>query len=180
MKKNIFLIGDINVGKTTIIDRYITENKDIYKIISGFKTKESLKNGSLFGYYLENQLFPNEDYTLVGINRLFPNGIKNEGITSAFETRGVEILSDALKKVSDLVILDELGFFEVDAEIFKSKVYEILDSEKKVLGVLKKRTNPFLERIKIRKDVLVIEVTIDNRENIISEIYKIWRDNHEK
>lgn len=180
MVNNIFLTGDINVGKSTLIDQYIKENKEIYKRISGFKTKELIRSNCLLGYYLEDQLFPREDYTLVGENKLFPKGRKNEGITRAFNSRGVEILNHAINNESDLVILDELGFFELKAEKFKDKVFELLDSNKSLLGVLKKKTNPFLDSIKIRQDVVVIEVTIDNRDKIIDKINRIWRDNFEK
>ncbi|QVK17582.1 hypothetical protein KHQ81_12090 [Mycoplasmatota bacterium] len=179
MISNIFLTGDINVGKSTIIDEYIKENKEIYKRISGFKTKELMKNNCLLGYYLEDQLYPKEDFTLVGINKLFPNGRKNEGITEAFNTRGVEILNHAIDSNSDLVRLDELGFFELKADKFKEKVFEILDAKLCVLGVLKKKNNPFLESIKIRKDVVVIEVTKDNRDKIKNQIRHIWRDKYE-
>lgn len=132
------------------------------------------------GYYLEDQLNPKEDYTLVGINKLFPHGRKNEGITKAFNIRGVEILNHALNNECDLVILDELGFFELKAEEFKNKIFKLLNKKRHVLGVVKKKTNPFLESIKMRDDVLIIEVTIDNRDKIINIIKKIWSDRGEK
>jgi len=158
------------VGKSTIIDQYIKLNQDKYKIISGFKTKELILNDSLLGYYLEDQSSHSEDYQLVGINILYPNGRKSEGVTNAFDTRGVEILNHAINNECDLIILDELGFFELEAKQFINKVYELLDTEKRVLGVLKKKTNTFLESIKNRKDVIVIEVTINNRDKVINEL----------
>lgn len=163
-----------------MINNYIKENKDCFRIISGFKTKEFLEDGWLKGYYLEDQLSPQKDYTLVGINKLFPKDKQCQGITEGFETRGVEILNNALYCQSDLVLMDELGFFEKEAIMFQQKVYKLLEGKTKVLGVIKKKSNPFLESIKKREDVIIMEVTSDNREEIPKRINKIWRDKHEE
>ena len=117
---------------------------------------------------------------MVGINKLFPQGKGCQGITKAFETRGVEILKNALHHQSDLILMDELGFFEKEALKFQQKVFELLDGGTKVLGVIKKRSNPFLESIKKRENVMVIEVTLDNRDEILNRLNKIWRDKGEK
>lgn len=176
MPNNIFLTGEINVGKSTIINTYIEENKKLYQKIAGFKTKEVLEEGNIKGYYIEDQSLKEEDTTMVGINEDFPQGKRCRGIPSAFDTKGVEILRSALKSNSSLVLMDELGFFEKDALLFQDKVFEILDSEKRVLGVIKKRSNPFLDKVKERKDVVLLEVDLQNRKDIIKNINTIWRD----
>lgn len=69
-----------------------------------------------------------------------------------------------------MILIDELGFFENDAINFKKKIIEVLESDTKVIGVLKKKDTEFLNSIKQRADVLVIEVNERNRNYIEEKI----------
>ncbi|MBS4536710.1 hypothetical protein GOQ29_13890 [Clostridium sp. D2Q-14] len=175
--KNLFLTGNIKVGKSTIINKVIDEYfKD--KTIAGFKTLPFYEYGYLKGYYIENQLeeniFPKKE-NIVGINSKNYGEKKCFGIAETFENKGVDILNKSIDKNIDLVLLDEIGFFENEASVFKKNVHRVLDSEKRVLGVLKKKDTEFLKGLIARKDVMVIEVTEENRNNIVKQISNYWR-----
>nr|WP_279289913.1 nucleoside-triphosphatase [Clostridium botulinum] len=90
-----------------------------------------------------------------------------------FENKGVEILNTSLTN-SDLIILDEIGFLEENAEKFKSSVRNILNSNKVVLGVLKEFDSPFLNEIRSRKDITLLNVTLKNRDYITNHILSSW------
>ena len=83
-------------------------------------------------------------------------------------------MQNALNSDADLILLDELGFFESKAENFKEKVIEVLESDNRVIGVLKKKNTDFLNSIKERADVCVIDVDIENRSYIEEKITKYW------
>ena len=90
----------------------------------------------------------------------------------SFDVGIVSILEKSLRD-KDIIILDELGFFENDSEKFKRKIYELLDSNKVILGTIKDYDCEFLNNLKKREDILLIEVTKENREEILDELVKI-------
>lgn len=176
--KNIFLTGEIHVGKSTIIvnflKNYITEPSEI----AGFKTKAFYEEGYLKGYYIESQISPmiyNISENIVGINSDFRSGKSCYGITEVFEKKGVEILQESMRILNSIILMDELGFFEKDALQFIKQVHRTLDSPHRVLGVLKDKKNDFLNSIAAREDVKVIRVTLSNRNDVVQEINKYWK-----
>jgi nucleoside-triphosphatase THEP1 len=175
--KNIFLTGDIHVGKSTAIFKFLEKYTSKPHSIAGFKTKPFYENGALKGYYIESQVDPiisNISENMVGINADFGKGKSCYGIPEVFEKKGVEILCESLKINNSIILMDELGFFEKDALKFKNQVHRTLDSPHKVLGVLKEKTNDFLSSVAAREDVKVIRVTLENRDTIANEINKYW------
>lgn len=174
--KNIFLTGDIHVGKSTAIVSFLKKHSK-FSIIAGFKTKPLYENGYLKGYYIESQIQPmlsNIYENVVGVNAELGKGKSCFGIPSVFEKKGVEILRKSLEIPNSIILMDELGFFEKDALQFKEQVHRTLDSQHKVLGVIKAKSNEFLNSISSREDVKVILVTLENRDNIANEINKYW------
>ncbi|WXR61008.1 nucleoside-triphosphatase [Peptostreptococcaceae bacterium AGR-M142] len=172
--KNLFLTGDINIGKSTLIKKFI--NSEIGKNFnySGFKTIPFFnddKKSFIIKYYNETTLKSKSNYEIVGLKKEKEKGFY--GITKGFETLGCEILRDSLKK-KHIVIMDELGFFELQANNFKELVLRNLDSDNFVLGVIKKKENPFLKEIIKREDVCVIEVSKENREEKLLDIKKFF------
>jgi nucleoside-triphosphatase len=177
MFKNIFLTGDIQVGKSTAILKFLEKYISKPNSIAGFKTKPFYENGALKGYYIESQIEPiisSTSENVVGINAEFGKGKSCYGIPEVFEKKGVEILCESLKIHNSIILMDELGFFEKDALKFKEEVHRTLDSPHRVLGVLKEKTNDFLSSVADREDVKVIRVTLENRDTIVDEINKYW------
>ncbi len=134
------------MGKSTAIskflERYLTESS----IIAGFKTKPFYERGSLKGYYIESQI-PGDTSSIlenvVGINGDFGKGQCCYGIKGTFDKKAVHILCESLKIANSIILMDELGFFEKDAEEFKKQVHRILDSDHRVLGVIKERCKSY-------------------------------------
>ena len=97
---------------------------------------------------------------------------------------GVKLLEDCFKAYSDLIVMDELGFFESNAALFQNKVLEILDSDTPVLGVLKQKDIPFLNNIRNRNDVTIFVVTHGNRDEVfpvvLDRIQRVLCRNGEK
>ncbi|KUK80898.1 MAG: AAA ATPase, partial [Petrotoga mobilis] len=88
-----------------------------------------------------------------------------------FDKIGVQLLTNI--DDADLVIMDELGRFELTAFKFQKKVEEVLNSDKPVLGVIKDESNTFLDRIRNRKDVRIFRVTLENREEVYKEVLSL-------
>ncbi|MGB9695327.1 MAG: nucleoside-triphosphatase, partial [Caldisericaceae bacterium] len=88
-----------------------------------------------------------------------------------FETVGVQSLEDAVNNNVRVVVMDELGFLESEAFNFKDKVFDVLKSEKAVIGCIKLERNAFLD--KVADMATVIEVNTANRDFLPEEIRRM-------
>lgn len=169
---NLFLTGRINVGKSTMIKRIIEQLNIRKEEIGGFYTRPYIIDNQVKEFYIEPLNFncksTNIRDRMIGYTS---DGIKRIGNTATFENIGVEILDNCIKNDFKLIIMDELGFFENTAYQFQQKVHETLNN-KKVIGVIKPLSTPFLDTIRERKDVIEVEITEDNRENVYRRLAK--------
>ncbi len=169
MKNNFFITGDLHVGKSTLINRILDDFS--FSDIAGFRTSRYYRDKKLEGFYIEDirSEYENPKDKFIGrcINK--DNWIS---IPSTFDDYGVEILKRSLEMNPRLIIMDELGFFENEADIFQKMVLRVLDSEIPVLGVLKQKQTTFLDIIRNRKDVNLITISPDNRDEMCSVLSK--------
>lgn len=167
MDNNFFLTGDLHVGKSVLIRRIIDSLASLNT--GGFQTSRYYNGKKLEGFYIEDIAKGHE-----GPKEQFIGRCINENhwvsIPSTFDDYGVKILEECLKNSTNLIVMDELGFFENDAIRFQNMVSMVLDSETPVLGVLKQAETPFLNMIQNRKDVNVFTITKDNRDEMFSVI----------
>lgn len=168
MVNNIFLTGDIQVGKSTIINLIA---KKLPINVGGFKTLPCYEQNQLSSFYMENI----NGQPQVGRPSLIAYCRNQEwtAVTDTFNNFGVAILQRCLEEKTDIIVMDELGFFEREAYRFQELVQDCLDSEVTVLGVLKKANIAFLNLVKERKDLILLTVTPDNREIIFSMVYML-------
>lgn len=89
-----------------------------------------------------------------------------------FDNCGVKLLNSS----KNIILIDELGRFELDAEEFKDKIFSLLDSDKLLIGVIKAESNIFLDKIKAREDVKVFKTTKDNRNEIYNFLLEIVKN----
>lgn len=169
--KNIFLTGEINIGKSTIIKHFVDQININKEDIGGFYTKAYVENDKVKGFFIEpvNLNFKNVDIKdrMIGY---IADGIRRDGIKATFDGLGVTILDFCMKYPSKLIVMDELGFFESYAYTFQKKVHDVLSSNIGVLGVIKPFSTPFMDSIRNRKDVIEVAVTRENRDIIPKEL----------
>jgi len=65
-----------------------------------------------------------------------------------------------------LVVIDEIGKMECFSDLFKDAVLRALDSKNPVLGSIALSGGPFITKIRRRDDILLVEVTKDNRDSL--------------
>ena len=159
---NIFLYGDIGVGKTTIIRNFIER---LNCSIGGFVEKHHLYDDRKEFRIIS--LYDGQVTEPIGVS--FFNKNKFKSIAEVFEIDGVEILQNSFRE-RQLIIMDELGFMECDAKEFQRAVYKALNSNKPVIGVIKAKGCEFLEDIRKRDDVTLIEVKESNRDEVLNNL----------
>lgn len=167
---NVFLTGVINCGKSTTIDAFMYEYKG--KMV-GYKTiRYKTHLDDYHGIYLLDISYPHQK---LSIDTKVGDCNKDQTLVcykDVFEKLGEKALSNY--KDADIVIMDELGTLENECYNFQKKVYECLDSDIDVLGVIKQRKSPFLDKIRNRKDVHIYNASMIDNRIILEELKDIF------
>ena len=162
----IVVVAFKKTGKTTLVNKLLQVTK---RDVCGYQTVKvqdnSIKNSPLYLCPIGEKLIPSEE-NHVG----YCGGGKHEVKLDVFNTKAVALITPKNKET--LIIMDEVGFMEQDADIFKNKVFEVLKSPNPVLIMLKDKPNiKFLEDIKKFETIKLIKMNKDNRDEVF-EIVK--------
>lgn len=160
MKKHIFLTGGVQIGKSTAITKAV----DMLGIIpGGFRTKGAnyTADGSS-----DVMIYPAEKTPEKGHRAAHRSPAGKTVFPEIFDTYGPLYL----KRPAELILMDELGYMESSAEVFQKAVFETLDGETPVLGVIRNKSTPFLDTVRSREDVILLTVTVHNRDFIPEKI----------
>ena len=166
LRRHIFLTGARQVGKSTLLRR-LMERRHLE--CAGFETRPFYLEGERRGFTLHGRVDmpPYENDCIVcvrvGERRSVP-------VLPVFEENGVDILKRSLESESPWLLMDELGRLEREAARFCAQVLACLDSGKRVLGVLQACDAPLVCAVRAREDVSVIEVTPENREEVLDRL----------
>ena len=173
--KHIFLTGQVQVGKSTLINKFIehipAEDIGGFRTVSVFGTVPD----ALAGVYICRGTEPPvcDGAHCVGVR--LGKGRGFVGHPEVFENAGVATLADNGGK--KLLLMDELGTMENDAVAFRSAVLAALDGDIPIIGVIKPKKNPLLDAIRDHQRVYVIEVNEENRDSLLPVIKEIMADN---
>jgi nucleoside-triphosphatase THEP1 len=88
---------------------------------------------------------------------------------AAFERLALPALQHAILRYR-MVVIDEIGKMELASKRFCGVVQEALDSPVIVLATVMERRHPFVDQIKRRPDVVIFELTLENRNNLLGTI----------
>ena len=162
-------MAEKEVGKTTLVKKLL---KNRQGNACGFFTKRYLslvdEEGQypIYMYGVNEKPILNNDH-LIGT---CGNG-KHYTNIDVFNSLGVKLITT--NNPNDLIIMDEVGFLEMNAETFKNKVREVLISNNPVLIMLKQRLDiEFLKEIKENNNIEFIEMNIDNRNDVYDYVFK--------
>ncbi len=156
---HIFLTGPVQVGKSTAIKKYLAAHRSVR--LGGFVTVSDFDNadGAMAQVLLRPAGDTNGGYR-VGLR--FGQG-RHESYPKIFDRYGPAMLEGT---DCDLILMDEVGFMESQAEQFAAAVLRTLDGSTPVLGVIKPRHTALLDAIRSHPEVCVIEVSEANRDSI--------------
>ncbi|MBI3892924.1 MAG: hypothetical protein HY303_15490 [Candidatus Wallbacteria bacterium] len=157
--KNILLTGLPRAGKTTVVQKVIAQAKAKF---GGFYTQALDPQARLRDFKL---------VTFEGNNRQFSrkNLIRRFEVESLIgidlrdlETKGIMAVERAIL-CCQVVAIDEIGRHESLSRLLQQAVLAALSSERPVLATVPLYGTPFIESLKRRADVSVLEVTTENR-----------------
>lgn len=168
-KRHIFLTGEKQVGKSTVLRKVLKD-----RAYTGFRTLPFELDGVKRGYTLHSLTdLPDGMNDAPCVVRVNQN--RHAAVEPVFEGAGAAALTQALACDTPLILMDELGKVERRCECFLQAVRACLDSAHHVIGVVQRGDAPMQQEIRNRADVLCIEVTPDNREEIPAQVEEILR-----
>lgn len=154
---NVFLTGNVQVGKSTVIKRFL-EKENISPL--GFTTHLDRSTGLLTIKIIGKD--GNREIKAaapIGGSRPVPD-------IEAFDRAG-KMLTDMDTSDCDMLIMDELGFMERDAHVFTDAVPAMLDRGIRTVGVLRNKPDgPFWDMLHERDDTVILTVDEENRDDI--------------
>lgn len=165
LKKNIFLTGAPSSGKTTVIKHVIAH---LSCAANGFYTEEERIDGKRSGFVI---------HTLDGKSGY----LAHQDIASEFHIRRYGVSISNIEKIAcpaiapqgnQLIILDEIGKMECFSEKFILATDRALNSPNIVVGTITLGGTDYIQRVKERSDIQIIEVTLQNRDLLADQILK--------
>jgi nucleoside-triphosphatase len=153
------------VGKTTVIMRVVDGFRGR---AGGFYTEEIRKGNIREGFRIKT--LNGRNGILAHVNRPGPFRVGRYGVdVDTFDGIAVPSLERALEK-DELVIIDEIGKMELFSRRFRELIQRVLESEKRILGVIHQKTDPFAQWIRQWPTVEIWTVTETNRNSLPSLI----------
>lgn len=169
-KVNIFVTGPPRSGKSTLIEKVITNFKEKGFTIGGISTPEVREKGRRIGFKIID-LASGKWGWMAHINVSSRYKVSKYGVDlNAVENIGANAIFFAIEN-ADVIIIDEIGKMELFSRKFQEAVKAALDSVKPVIGTIGlKLYHPFANEVKRRKDVTIIFLTREKWEEVYNQL----------
>ncbi len=163
---HIFLTGNVQIGKSTVIDKVLAQfNGKIGGFRTAFGTDRNEADRWLYMWDAADAPKLDETHGVVRFIARSP-----EVFLSRFNEIGGNAIRQAQKENAALILMDECGRFEGDAAEFQSELFAALDGKIPVLGVIRYNAKGWLDKIRSHPNVTVLTVTEENRDELPAQI----------
>ncbi|MFW9767373.1 MAG: NTPase [Candidatus Thorarchaeota archaeon] len=161
MKRNILLTGRPGVGKTTAIRKIVERLPPV--TTRGFLSYEMRERGRRVGFAIET--LSGKKGTLAHID--FKTGYRVSKYHVSVEDIDSIIIPELreARESDNLIIIDEIAKMEMFSKLFAPEVRRCLDTGR-VVGTIQQRRSLFLDEVRQRRDVRVLELTLNNRNDM--------------
>lgn len=159
------MTGSPGVGKTTLIRAVVNRLEEV--TCAGFYTEEKRQAGQRVGFRIVT--LNGQEGTLASVGRQAPTVGRYSVHVEEFEKLVLPNL-DPGTTPADLYVIDEIGKMELLSREFRSKIIDLLAQPTNLLATIAKKGQGFIEQLKSRNDIELIEVTRHNRDQLVTEI----------
>lgn len=162
----ILVEGRPGVGKTTVARRCVGLLTDAGVPLTGFTTSEMRVGGHRVGFAVD--VIDGDSAVLAHVDYPGPPRVGRYGVDlPAFERLALPALTRNAEAVH---IIDELGKMELASTSFQRLIAEVFDAVPQVLATVHRHHHPFTDQLKARGDVLLVQVTPQNRRLLAPEL----------
>ncbi len=170
-KKNILVTGLPGSGKTTLLRKVADELKSLCP--AGFFTSEVREANIRKGFELRS--LDGKKGLLAHVDITSPHRVGRYRV----DVKGFDAFLESIPLLgssANLIIIDEIGKMECFSELFRHMVRQVLDSDKVVLATISLKGSGFVDTIKKRDDIQLIELVESRRETLVPEIARKIED----
>jgi len=171
-KKHLFITGDRGSGKSYLLNSILNQTKDATDMSDFFNFNYliSRRTDTPEVVIKSNLIDDGKEYVIGRPRTLTPVPPKNGNNMTIVEDGFINCTCPAIMKhlmtsADSVFVIDELGYLESSCGEFQEHIRTLLDNSR-VLAVIRKQSTEFLDSIKSRSDVLLID--IDNTFSSIS------------
>ena len=171
----IAITGRPGIGKTTVFMRTVECLRSTGLKVGGIVCPEVRERGVRVGFKVVDLMTGREGW-LASVYSPSPIRISKYGVNvEEFEEIGVEAVHRALGE-ADVIAVDEVGPMELKSLKFKQILDEVLASRKPALLVVHwKLQGQFVQEVRRKAEVRVVEVTLYNRDKLPLELCRMLR-----
>jgi len=166
--KNLLLTGRPGCGKTTVIKKTIALLGQVK--VKGFYTTEIRSIATRVGFRITT--LNGKQGILAHVNFQSEKKVGKYGVCLK-DIDAIIVPSIRPNQHTHLIIIDEIGKMECYSENFKKATVEAVESDAVILGTIAIKGSPFIESLRRRPDIEIIEVTSENRNRLPEEIAKL-------
>ena len=170
--KNILLTGPPGCGKSTLVENLV-HSCDL--LCRGFFTREIREKGRRVGFLIIT-LDGREGILAHEKSRNRPK-VGKYGVHLE-ELERLAVSSMIPSHPDEIVIIDEIGKMECLSIPFRQTLVQILNSPNRVIATIALKGTPFIEGVKSRRDVLLLEVSEANRNSLAETIQRFLLQRH--
>jgi len=161
--QHLLLTGVPGVGKTTVIRR-VAEGLGSLKP-GGFYTEEIRVSGVRKGFQLHS--FDQREWLIADIDHPKHYRVGKYGVdVSAIDAAAEALLIPGAK----LYLVDEIGKMESLSASFVEAIRRLLDDNNRMVATIGKKGDGFIDEVKQRSDVILWEITTDNRNEMPQQV----------
>ena len=159
LKKNILVTGPPRSGKSTLIERIVSELKSKGLTVGGINTPEIREENRRIGFWITDLMTGEKGIMAhVEINKKYRVGKYGVDLET-IKRIGVAAIRHAIEN-AEIIVLDEIGKMELFSREFKNAIEDLLNSEKTVIGTIGLRLHDnFAYKVKSRNDVELFFLT---------------------